>query len=461
MFIYYIMSVLQSLSNTPVKTIKKQKPPIQLDDIRFLDIHAEKILHQNGNKNAVKKSNNKKNNDMREELIEFIFRMNETHSYLNKDSVYQPRWIHWFKESLKIKSKLQDMYKKETGLQTDGTFHIRQRGGSRYSYDFAVRITNESKTKRTFIPLEYKHQSSLGKLPQFYQVSNVSQPLFEQPYHEYYFNEGLGEVAELVGVKIDLTKKDMTTYSKTIGKSVWSKKNIELMKTTGLTNNNQVNKVLKRIRENYELSPKGKSQSYKAQQKIVSKTIKDYLNLMKCGFINDDLINYLQDIIWTKQKPIDKTSSNGKPKDKIYLLCEFKNNELYWKLDQFPREDFILKNAPNEVIVDNENIMFPTISGKYINLRLRWQNVSGLCNPSWQFNVKDLNNTNNNNNNTISKKRTRKKSSSPTKSKTKRSKTVAGPPVTVLKGILRQNRLKVSGTKSQLLQRLKDNNVNY
>ena len=31
----------------------------------------------------------------------------------------------------------------------------------------------------------------------------------------------------------------------------------------------QVNKVLKRIRENYELSPKGKSQSYKAQQKIV------------------------------------------------------------------------------------------------------------------------------------------------------------------------------------------------
>lgn len=38
------MSVLQSLSNTPVKTVKKQKSPIQLDDIRFLDIHAEKIL---------------------------------------------------------------------------------------------------------------------------------------------------------------------------------------------------------------------------------------------------------------------------------------------------------------------------------------------------------------------------------------------------------------------------------
>jgi len=170
------------------------------------------------------------------------------------------------------------------------------------------------------------------------------------------------------------------------------------------------------------------------------------------GFINDDLINRLQNIILTKQKPIDPTSSNGKPKDKIYLLCEFKNNELYWKLDQFPREDFMLKNAPNEVIVDKENIMFPTMSGKYINLRLRWQNVSGLCNPSWQFNVKDK---------TIGKKRTRKKSISTTKSKTKKSKTASGPSVSILKEILRKNNLKVSGKKSELLQRLNDNNVNY
>ena len=438
------MTSLQSLSNTPVKTRKKKEnKPIQLEDIKYLDIHAEKITKNNGNKDAVKKANNKKNNDMREELIEFIFRMNERHSYLTQDSVHQNRWIHWFKESLKIKRQLQTMYKNETGLQTDGKFHIRQRGGSRYSYDFAVRISNESKTKRTFIPLEYKHQSSLGKLPQFYQVSNISQPLFEQPYHEYYFNEGLGEVAELIGVNINLTKNDMTTYSKTIGKSVWSKKNIELMKQGNLTDNNNVNKVLKTLRENYELSPKGKSQSYKSQQKIVSKTIQDYLKLMQCGFINDELINKLQNIILTKQKPIDPTSSNGKPKDKIYLLCEFNGNELYWKLDQFPREDFMLRNSPNEVIVNKENIKFPTISGKYINLRLRWQNVSGLCNPSWQFNLKDEAPK-------AKKTQTKRKKTQTKKSKTKKSRTVAGPTVKILKEILKKHNLKIRGNKNEL-----------
>ena len=416
---------------------------------------------------------------MREELIEFIFRMNERHSYLTQDSVHQNRWIHWFKESLKIKRQLQTMYKNETGLQTDGKFHIRQRGGSRYSYDFAVRISNESKTKRTFIPLEYKHQSSLGKLPQFYQVSNVSQPLFEQPYHEYYFNEGLGEVAELIGVNINLTKNDMSTYSKTIGKSVWSKKNIELMKQGNLTNNNNVNKVLKTLRENYEISPKGKSQSYKSQQKIVSKTIQDYLKLMQCGFINDELINKLQNIILTKQKPIDPTSSNGKPKDKIYLLCELNGNELYWKLDQFPREDFMLRNSPNEVIVNKENIMFPTISGKYINLRLRWQNVSGLCNPSWQFNVKEppkakktrkkraktpprKSKTNRSRTVAVPTKTRKKRAKTPSrKNKTNRSRTVAGPTVIILKEILREHNLKVSGNKNELLQRLKDHNIKF
>ena len=72
------------------------------------------------------------------------------------------------------------------------------------------------------------------------------------------------------------------------------------MKQGKLTNNNNLNKVLKTLRENYELSPKGKSQSYKSQQKIVSKTIQDYLKLMQCGFINDELINKLQNIILTK-----------------------------------------------------------------------------------------------------------------------------------------------------------------
>ena len=381
------MISLQSLSNTPPnRKLRKLKTPIKIQDIEYLDIHADKLNQNDGNKDAVKKANNKKNNDMREELIEFIFRDNEKlKKFLKEEHPYQRRWMHWYNESLKIKKKLQSMYKTETSSNIDGNFHIRQRGGSNYSYDFAVRISSADKTKKTFIPLEYKHQSSLGKLPQFYQVSNVSQPLFEQPYHEYYYNEGLGDVAKLIGINIKLTKDDMKIYSNTIKPCVWSKAKIELVKEGKITKNKNINKILSALRNNYEQFPKGKSESYKKQKKIVSNTIRQYLQLMKSGFINSNLIHKLQEIILTKQKPTDKTYSNGNPKDKIYLLCEFKNGELYWKLDKYAKNDFMLKDSPDEVIVDNENIMFPTKSGKYINLRLRWQNVAGIFNPSWQM----------------------------------------------------------------------------
>ena len=139
------MISLQSLSNTPPnRKLRKLKTPIKIQDIEYLDIHADKLNQNDGNKDAVKKANNKKNNDMREELIEFIFRDNEKlKNFLKQQNPYQRRWMHWYNESLKIKKKLQSMYKTETSSNIDGNFHIRQRGGSNYSYDFAVRISSE------------------------------------------------------------------------------------------------------------------------------------------------------------------------------------------------------------------------------------------------------------------------------------------------------------------------------
>jgi hypothetical protein len=372
---------LASISNTPPKQIKvRDKNSITQDDIAYLDLHAE--MPTNGAPGAggqinISKAHNQINNSKREALIEFIFRMKSNNLFLK-----HPRWSHWYVECNKIKELLQTMYKTETGETNDGTFHIRQRGGSKYSYDFAVRITNADKTKRAFIPLEYKHQSSLGVLPQFYQVGNVSKPFFDVPYHEYYYTNGLPKVNKVIGVDIKLESSDKDIYAKIIGKSVWTKNDWEKMKREGLSTCAPINEQLRIIRENYE----EKGDKYKEQQMIVTETIIEYFKEMeKNGGITLDLINQVEESIFVKQKPRDH---NNVPKDKVYLLCEYTDGDLHWKTDQYASGDFVLVKEPSRVVVENERLLFPTMSDQHISLRLRWQNVSGLCNPSWQFDVK-------------------------------------------------------------------------
>lgn len=372
---------LASISNTPTKQIKaRNKTPVTLDDIAYLDLHAEvptNVASVASGQININKANNQVNNSKREELIEFIFRMKDNNQFLS-----HPRWLHWYTECNKIKALLQNIYKSETGETDDGTFHIRQRGGSKYSYDFAVRITNADKTKRTFIPLEYKHQSSLGVLPQFYQVGNVSKPFFALPYHEYYYINGLPKVNKVIGVDIKLEPSDKEIYANIIGKSVWSKKDWEKMRSEGLSPCAPINQQLKILRANYD----EKGENYKKRQKVVTQTIIDYFEEMKrTGGITLDLINQVEEAIFVKQKPRDH---NNVPKDKVYLLCEYTDGDLHWKTDQYEPGDFVLVKDPSRVIIEDERLLFPTMSGQYISLRLRWQNVSGLCNPSWQFDVK-------------------------------------------------------------------------
>jgi len=372
---------LASISNTPTKQIEaRNKKPIKIDDIAYLDLHAETPTNWAPAVNEqinISKANNQGNNSKREELIEFIFRMKDNNRFLS-----HPRWLHWYTECNKIKALLQNIYKSETGETDDGTFHIRQRGGSKYSYDFAVRITNADKTKRTFIPLEYKHQSSLGVLPQFYQVGNVSKPFFALPYHEYYYINGLPKVNKVIGVDIKLEPSDKEIYANIIGKSVWSKKDWEKMRSEGLSPCAPINEQLRILRANYD----EKGENYKLRQKVVTQTIIDYFEEMKrTGGITLDLINQVEEAIFVKQKPRDH---NNVPKDKVYLLCEYTDGDLHWKTDQYAPGDFVLVKDPSRVIIEDERLLFPTMSGQYISLRLRWQNVSGLCNPSWQFDVK-------------------------------------------------------------------------
>ena len=366
---------LVGISNTPPKQIKdRDENPLTINDIKYLDLHAE----ANPNAAEVSKAKNKLNNSKRERLIEFIFRMKDNNQFL-KD----PRWSHWYDESKRVKAKLQLMYKSETGETDDGTFYIRQLGGSKYPYDFTVRITNANNTKRTFIPLEYKHQSSLGILPQFYQVGNVTKPFFDVPYHEYYYEHGLQKVNKVMGVDIKLESADKHIYSKIIGKVVWTKQDwAKMLSDNGISTCAPINEQLRILRKNYEEG----GINYTKRQRAVTQTIIDYLEEMKRNNgITLDLINQVEEVIITKQKPLDH---NGMHKDKIYMLCEYTGGELKWKIDQYSPGDYRLIKDPSKVVVEKEQLFFPTESGKFISLRLRWQNVSGLCNPSWQLNVK-------------------------------------------------------------------------
>jgi len=370
---------LSPLSNTKFpKPRKKPKKTLDLDDIKYLNIHSEKIAAENGDKQQIKKASNTENNDKREQLIEFIFSMNSDHPFLSDG-----RWLHWYTQAQIIKPQLQQLFKGETGDTVDGDFDIKQMGGSKYSYDFAVNITSKNdKSKKTFIPLEYKHQSSLGKLPQFYQVGNVSKPFFETPYHDYYYQHGLPEINELIGIDIKLRGEDKDTYAKLIGKSVYSKKDWDKIRDGTFTTCSPISEQLKSLRKTYERGQEG-SPTYKKQQQIVKKTITKYLTEMKdTDMITDELIDAIQKQITDKQKPIDH---NGNHKDKIYLLCGYESNDLIWKLAQYPSGDFILQRDPTKVIVEQDKLIFPTEGEQNLEIRLRWQNVSGLCNPSWQM----------------------------------------------------------------------------
>ena len=317
------MAAEEPQSKTISKTRQKSKKKKLVDtDIQYLDIHAEKINHQKSDTQQIRKANNTENNAMREQLIEYIFSMTTHDPFLTNE-----RWAYWFDQAQIIKSELQNIFKHETGQEQDGKFSIKHLGGSKYSYDFEVIITSHQDNKiKTFIPLEYKHQSNLGKLPQFYQVGNVSKPFFETPYYEYYYTHGLPEINELIGIDIKLSVEDLDIYAKSIGKSVYSKADWD------------------RIRQG---------------------------TYTMCSTIN-------------KQKPKDH---NGKPKDKVYLLCDYNKKDLTWKLDMYPPGDFILLQDPTLVKVEKDKLLFPTETRKNLEIRLRWQNVTGLCNPSWQFNI--------------------------------------------------------------------------
>ena len=201
---------LRSLSITPQKTRKKRQKenPITVETISYLDLHAGNLKKTKTSNELIDKVNNKSNNDFREILVVYIFRMKPNDPFLT-DEVHGDRWMFWYKQSLKIKKELQDMYKDETGETEDGHFHIKLKAGQSYTYDFSVRITNKNKTKRTFIPLEYKHQNSLDELPQFFQTNAASTTFFPKPYHEYHYKEVLPQINQQLKTGIILKESEI------------------------------------------------------------------------------------------------------------------------------------------------------------------------------------------------------------------------------------------------------------
>ena len=170
---------------------------------------------------------------------------------------------------------------------------------------------------------------------------------------------------------------------------------------------------------------KTEKSKYQTVQKLTNKNIKKYLDvLFETACLTPESISEIEKVIYEKQKPLDH---NGKHKDKIYLLCD---NDLKWKLDKYDPDEFVLNKDPSTVKRMLPSVMgFLNKKGNYLTLRLRWKNTTGICNPCWHCDID------------------KPKEYVPT--------------MKDLKELLKQNGLKRSGKKNELMERLTSNNIKF
>lgn len=273
-----------------------------------------------------KKSDNDKNNKIREEIIEALPEMDD---YYFTDPIYGEQWTN-------LCAKLTICVYQIADNHEFTNYEIVRLAGRTNNYDFKFIYYNHD----TIIyerNVEFKNgSSSISKLPQFLSLSDKFNLLdcdvsYSSYFYDYYLTNYL-----LLDSSIELEKPEKEIYLKHVSNT------------------------------NYDIVPffrelKTKEPNFKKEKsQLVNESIRTYLELYG-GQIN-------------LKKIADKLKSQD---DKVFMM---------WDGNQFHLEE-IIPNGENlqfNEIKNGNTIMLKTDVYNY-HLLLRWRNHKGILNPAWQI----------------------------------------------------------------------------
>lgn len=273
-----------------------------------------------------KKSDNDKNNKIREEIIEALPDMDE--SYFT-DLTHGEQWTN-------LRTKLTESIQELADNNSFTNYEIVRLAGRTNNYDFKF-IYYNADTIVYERNVEFKNgSSSISKLPQFLSLSDKFNLLdCEVSYSSYFYDNYLSNYLSLDS-SIELEKPEKEIYLKHVSNT------------------------------NYDIVPffrelKTKEHNFKKEKsQLVNESIQTYLELY------GNQINL--------KKMADKLKSQD---NKVFMM---------WDGNQFHLEQIIPNMTDLEYInIKNGNtIMLKTDVYNY-HLLLRWRNHKGILNPAWQI----------------------------------------------------------------------------
>tara|TARA_B110000285_G_C15135893_1_gene626866 strand:- start:1451 stop:3073 length:1623 start_codon:yes stop_codon:yes gene_type:complete len=368
------------------------------------DIEAINWLKKSSSKKSGESSSDRVNK-VREALIVFISNMGHDHPYLvNAD------WKFFYDQIIVIKTELIERYGE--GIAQSVIFE--QMGGQGYSFDFALKFLKEDGTQLKMMSLEYKHQARWDDIPQFYQPQATTfqfckaLPIFP----EFFFKYSVTKQIELLNSIIDVVPPEITER---YGSSIQPLNYEEWLKCMSRMDSPDLNdfdnvKFWKGISKNTNLffrmgrhlikckcegsycNPSGVCTPEMMQKDVkfrrISKLgIHNFLCQFKEKVTAEDLL-IIETKIRTKQGT-NEMDSIGVGKGKTYMFID---KNFKWFLEPSPDTWEIDKTDITKIDVWGtsgtgnfvSNIDIPLLSGNTLLIKLRWQSVEGLFNPSLQ-----------------------------------------------------------------------------
>lgn len=269
------------------------------------------------------RSNNDSNNRLREDVLLLLYSPPE---HFVIDNEYGNQWQNM---SFKWREFVKTLCDKEFDNVSIKKVANRKR------FDLEINYMKDNQLVHK-VQGEFKHNiKSISKLPQYYSASE-NKGYIPVNYASYFYDNYLDKICELCS----LEKIDKESYMKHV-----------------YQHDHNVNPFFQKLREKEE-------SIYDKKRKIVSESIKEYLN----NYCNQLSIESLTKDILDQQ-------------NKTFILWDCVN----FKADQIKKEELEIEKI--EKIKNNNTIVVVSKSGTKHNMLLRWRNHLGILYPAWQISI--------------------------------------------------------------------------